>query len=76
MSLLTFAFHCLILIVAREEGNLPFQCLLSDMLGLTYDGDGVDVEVELVGREAPPAGGAVLEPESGEVGRAKVADST
>ena len=46
------------------------------MLGLTYDGDGVDVEVELVGREAPPAGGAVLEPESGEVGRAKVADST
>ena len=46
------------------------------MLRLTHDGYGVDVEVELVGREAPPAAGAVLEPEAGEVARAKVTDST
>ena len=59
----------------REEGNLPLQGLLSDLLRLTHDGHGVDVEVELVGREAPPAAGAVLQPELGEVGGAKVADS-
>ena len=45
------------------------------MLGLAHDGHGVDGEVELVGREAPPAAGPVLRPEAGEIAGAKVADS-
>ena len=42
---------------------------------MAHDGERVDAQVELVGREAPPAGGAVVRPEPGQVRHAKVADA-
>lgn len=55
--------------------KLHFLGLLPKVLGVAHDRQGVDGEVKLVAREAPPAAGPVLRPEDGQVCHGKVTDA-